>query len=79
MVHAECKQLSGAVEVDQALVGGVEHGGKPGRDTDKCIVAIAVEVKQPKGFGRGGMRDIPDASDFSLPLLLVTWIPGEYT
>jgi len=66
MVRAEREQLSGDVEVDEVLVGGVEHGGKPGRGTDKCIVAIAVEVKQPKGFGRVRMRHIRDASDSSL-------------
>jgi transposase-like protein len=66
MVRAEREPLSGDVEVDEALVGGVEHGGKPGRGTDKCLVAIAVEVKDPKGFGRVRMRHIPDASDLSL-------------
>jgi transposase-like protein len=66
MVRSEREQLSGNVEVDEALVGGVEHGGKTGRGAKKCIVAIAVEVKQPKGFGRVRMRHIPDASDFSL-------------
>jgi len=41
------------VEVDETLIGGVEHGGKTGRGAKKCIVAIAVEVKEPKG-GSGG-------------------------
>jgi len=78
MVRAEREQLSGDVEVDEALVGGVEHGGKPGRGTDKCIVAIAVEVKQPKGFGRVRMRHIPDASDFSLrPFICDMVAPGS--
>jgi transposase-like protein len=66
MVRSEREQLSGDVEVDEALMGGVERGGKTGRGAKKCIVAIAVEVKQPKGFGRVRMRHIPDASDSSL-------------
>ncbi len=56
MVRAERERLSGKVEVDETLVGGVEHGGKRGRGTTKKIVVIAVEIKQPKGFGRLRMR-----------------------
>lgn len=66
MVAAERKPLSGNVEVDEALVGGVQEGGKRGRGTTKSIVAIAVEIRQPKGFGRVRMRHIPEASGASL-------------
>ncbi len=66
MVRAEREPLSGDVEVDETLVGGVKKGGKRGRGTSKCIVVIAVEVKQPKGFGRVRMRYIPDASGANL-------------
>jgi transposase-like protein len=62
MVRSEREQLSGIVEVDESLVGGVDHGGKRGRGADKAIVVIAVEIKEPKGFGRVRMRHIPDAS-----------------
>jgi transposase-like protein len=66
MVDAERKQLSGDVEVDETLVGGVQQGGKRGRGSTKSVVAIAVEIKQPKGFGRVRMRHIPDASGENL-------------
>ncbi len=66
MVRAEREQLIGNVEVDEALVGGIEHGGKRGRGTSKNIVVIAVVIKQPKGFGCIRMRHIPDASGTSL-------------
>lgn len=66
MVNAERKPLSGDVEVDEAFVGGVKEGGKRGRGVTKSVVAIAVEIKQPKGFGRVRMRHIPDASGASL-------------
>ena len=66
MVRSERERLSGTVEVDESLVGGVEHGGKRGRGTGKPIVVIAVEVKEHKGFGRIRMRHIPDASGASL-------------
>jgi len=66
MVRAERRQLSGNVEVDETFIGGIDQGGKPGRGARKCIVVVAVEIKQPKGFGRVRMRHIPDASSASL-------------
>jgi transposase-like protein len=66
MVRAEREPLQGDVEVDETFVGGVDHGGKRGRGARKCVVVIAVEIKQPKGFGRVRMRHVPDASGPSL-------------
>lgn len=66
MVNAERKRLSGEVEVDETLIGGVQQGGKRGRGTTKSIVVIGIEVLQPKGFGRVRMRHIADASSDSL-------------
>jgi len=66
MVRSERERLAGAVEVDETLVGGVEQGDKCGRGTSKAVVVIAVEVKEPKGFGRLRMRHVPDASGASL-------------
>ena len=44
-----------------------EQGGKRGRGTEnKEIVAIAVEIHSPKGFGRVRMQRIPDVSGISL-------------
>ncbi len=77
MVRAERKLLSGDVEVDETLVGGVERGGKRGRGTSKCVVVIAVEVSQPRGFGRVRMRHVPNASGASLlPFVCDTVVPG---
>jgi transposase-like protein len=66
MVRASREQLSGEVEVDETMIGGVETGGKRGRGASKEVVVIAVEIKRPKGFGRIRMRHIPDASAESL-------------
>lgn len=66
MVRSEREKLSGFVEIDESLVGGVDHGGKRGRGSDKAIVVIAVEIKEPKGYGRIRMRHIADASGDSL-------------
>ena len=62
MVRSERGRLVGEVEVDETFIGGVKKGGKRGRGSSKSIVVIAVEVKEPKGFGRVRMRYIPDAS-----------------
>lgn len=62
MVRSEREQLSGIVEVDESLLGGIVQGGKRGRGSRKSIVVIAVEIKEPKGFGRIRMRHIPEAS-----------------
>ena len=66
MVDSERKQLSGNVEVDETLIGGVQQGGKRGRGAVKSIAVIAIEIKESKGFGRVRMRHIPDASGASL-------------
>lgn len=78
MVRAERRPLSGIVEVDETLVGGVEHGGKRGRGTSKSVVVIAIEVLQPKGFGRVRMRHVPDASGANLlPFICDAVAPGS--
>lgn len=66
MVRSEREMLSGIVEVDETLVGGVDKGGKRGRGSQKSIVVIAVELHDSKGFGRVRMRFVPDASSKSL-------------
>lgn len=79
MVRSEREQLSGIVEIDESLVGGIDHGGKRGRGTDKAIVVIAVEIKEPKGFGRVRMRHIPDASgDKLVPFVCAVVAPGTH-
>lgn len=66
MVRGDREKLSGIVEVDETMVGGVEQGGKRGRGASKGIVAVAVETKEKQGFGRVRMRLVPDASGESL-------------
>jgi transposase-like protein len=58
MVRPGRERLGGLVEVDETWVGGVEQGTH-GRDSEtKSLVAIAVEIKQPKGFGRVRMQRV---------------------
>ncbi len=59
--------LSGQVEVDETYIGGDEPGLSGGRAKGKkALVAVAVEVKSPKGFGRCRMKVIPDATAATL-------------
>jgi transposase-like protein/transcription elongation factor Elf1 len=67
MVRPDRDRLCGCIEVDETYVGGTTIGGKRGRGSEsKEIVAIAVEVHSPRGFGRVRMRRIPDVSSESL-------------
>ncbi len=78
MVDAERKPLSGNVEVDETFIGGVKQGGKRGRGSAKSIVVIAIEIMDPKGFGRVRMRHIPDASGESLmPFVCDAVVPSS--
>jgi transposase-like protein len=66
MVRSGREKLSGLVEVDETYVGGLEEGVS-GRHTEKkTIVAIAVEIHVPKGFGRVRLGHVPDVSAQSL-------------
>ena len=66
MVRPGRERLSGHVEVDEAYVGGVEEKVH-GRQTEtKAIVAIAVEISHPRGFGRIRLASVPDATKESL-------------
>ena len=66
MVRPGRERLSGHVEVDEAYIGGVEDKVH-GRETEtKAIVAIAVEIENPKGFGRIRLGHVPDVSKESM-------------
>ena len=67
MVRPDRTKLVGEVEVDETYVGGPSKGGKRGRGASKkFIVVIAVELHEPKGFGRIRMRHVPDVTAASL-------------
>ena len=78
MVRPDREQLSGLVEVDETFVGAREHsGGRPTRDT-KAPVAIAIEVHEPKGFGRVRLRTLrPLSAETVRGFIVETVAPGS--
>ena len=77
MVRPGRDPLTGLVEVDETYLGGVEPG-VDGRETaTKSIVAMAVEIKQPRGFGRIRLQRVDDVSQDSLiPFIKSAVEPG---
>jgi transposase-like protein len=71
-------RLSGTVEVDETFIGGEEAGLRGGRAKGKkLLVGVAVEVRQPRGYGRCRMEILPDASAGSLHPFLTRHVePG---
>ena len=66
------------MEVDETFIGDEEPGLRGGRAKGKkTLVGIAIEVKEPKGFGRCRMAILADASAASLLPFVTTHIePG---
>lgn len=67
MVRPGRDLLTERVEVDETFLGG-EHPGATGRGAawGKTLVVVAVELREPRGYGRARMRVIDDASARSL-------------
>ena len=65
MIRPGRDRLSGEVEVDETLIGGVESDGGRRSVGNKALVAIAAEVRG-QAIGRIRMQCIPDFSGQSL-------------
>jgi transposase-like protein len=78
MVRPGRDRLKGTVEVDESYVGGEEEGAA-GRYTEtKAIVALAVEMHSPKGFGRVRMQRVAGVSAADLtPFVRAVVEPGS--
>jgi len=68
MVRPDRDRLDGIVEVDETFVGGRERGKRTaGRGTtNKATVGIAVELREPKGFGRVRLAYLREVSSEAL-------------
>jgi transposase-like protein len=78
MVRPGRDQLTVTVEVDETFVGGIRPW-KRGRGAEgKTLVAAAVELLSPKGFGRCRLRVIPNAQAPTLRSFLLDYVmPGS--
>jgi hypothetical protein len=90
MVRPDRERLSGVVEVDETYVGGRDTGTRRARrvarlnfkvpplENTKSVVVIAVEVLEPKGFGRIRLRRVEAATEQNvLPFLCECIEPGS--
>lgn len=79
MIRPDRDRLHGTIEVDETYVGGKKKGGKRGRGAEhKAIVLIALEIHEPKGYGRVRMKHVPDVSAESLlPFICEVAQPGS--
>ena len=64
MVNPERDKLHGLVEVDETYVGGRDERKKraPYEESKKAIVVVAIEMLQPKGFGRVRLQRVLSAT-----------------
>lgn len=77
MVRPGRERLNGVVEVDESYVGGEEDGTFGRYTRTKAIVAIAVEIHSPKGFGRIRVQQIAGVAAADLtPFIQSAVAPG---
>jgi transposase-like protein len=83
MIRPGRERLSGTVEVDESYVwmrdpSKLLTGAKLKNHTSRSLVAIAVEIQAPKGFGRIRLRHVPrDSERYLLPFICEAVEPGS--
>jgi transposase-like protein len=80
MVNPESDKLSGLVEIDETFIGGVvpRKSIKNQNDKSKAVVLIAVELLEPKGFGRVRLRHVSAATKDNIKQFILDVVkPGS--
>ena len=80
LVRPGRERLAGTVEVDETYIGGREPGLRGGRAKGKKVLTgIAVEIREPRGYGRCRMAPLADASAVSLHAFVTDHIEPSAT
>ena len=78
MVRPGREVLTGRVEVDESFIGGEAPGPRRRGALGKTLVVIAVELREPRGYGRARMSVIPNAEAKTLRKFLIATVePGS--
>ena len=80
MVDPERGKLSGLVEIDETFIGGVvpKISDTNHKDKSKSVVLVAVELLEPKGFGRIRLRHVPAVTKENIKQFIVDVVkPGS--
>jgi len=78
MVQPGREVLTGRVEVDETFLGGERPGVRGRGALGKTLVVLAVELREPRGYGRARMSIIPNAEAKTLRKSLITTLePGS--
>jgi transposase-like protein len=78
MVRPDRDRLAGVVEVNEMFIGGLKPGKRGRGAAGKSLVAVAVELLIPKGFGRCRLSIIPNTQAPTLRAFLLDCVkPGS--
>lgn len=79
MVNPERGKLSGLVEVDETFIGGIvpRKSIKNHRNKRKIVVLIAIELLEPKGFGRVRLRHVTSATKENINQFILDVVKPE--
>lgn len=74
MVRPGLELLAGRVEIDETFIGGVHPGVRDRCALGKTLVAIEIELNEPRGFGRARMSIIAAADTKTLRTFLTNTV-----
>lgn len=79
MVNPEREKLSGLVEVDETFIGGVvpRKNIKNHNNKSKTVVLVAIELLEPKGFGRVRLRYVSTATKENISQFILDVVKPE--
>ncbi len=78
MIRPGREVLTGRVEVDETFLGSAQPGVRGRGALGKTLVVVAVELRDPRGYGRARMSVIDDAAAATLHKFLVNTVePGS--